>query len=281
MTPAMKDSFYLNPCRSWLRRAGILGIIKWFFRFPLYWRYFEYRLKRPSQLEVGAGPVRAKMNVADSVEYAFILNFRQDRKLLEKLLYRLKPGDTCWDVGANMGLYTVLFSRQTGESGEVVSFEPEEKAFRRLQENLSLNGISNVTPLKLALGRKSGQMKLQLTEHHGYGTHSLVLGEQDPEKVSGCMISVRAGDELRKEKNMKVPALIKLDVEGAEEEVLAGLGGTLKDPVCRTAACEVHLSILESKGLGDAPKRIIQFLKECGFEKFEWPSPSHFVAYKS
>jgi hypothetical protein len=78
---------------------------------------------------------------------------------------------------------------------------------------------------------------------------------------------------------LRTPALIKVDVEGAEEEVLHGLSRTLAGPSCHTLLCEVHFAQLEARGHREAPARIESSLRSHGF-RIRWLDASHLLATK-
>jgi FkbM family methyltransferase len=135
------------------------------------------------------------------------------------VLHFLRPTDLFVDVGANIGAFTVLASGSIGS--RVVSFEPATATFTSLLSNIRLNGISDrVTAHNMAVGRADGV--LQFSE--GLGTEN----------------SVQMGGEAKNSKTVKVgalnqllahaePALIKIDVEGFETEVIAGAADVLKN----------------------------------------------------
>ena len=71
--------------------------------------------------------------------------------------------------------------------------------------------------------------------------------------------------------------MLKIDVEGFEEDVIKGLGGALARPECRAVLIEVHFAILEERGERHAPARMQRFLRERGFH-VEWTDASHLAA---
>ncbi|MBI3590565.1 MAG: FkbM family methyltransferase [Candidatus Melainabacteria bacterium] len=221
------------------------------------------------------------LNTEDKREYVRVLSVCQDKHILKTLLENLKPGETCWDVGSNIGLYTVLLAKAVGEKGKVVAFEPEEKSFERLLQNVELNKLGNVCPFRMALGQKNEKMQLKVHGHYASGAHSLVVSNGSSSNANECeSVDVVQGDDLIVKKNLEIPKVIKIDVEGAEEDVLVGLKSTLHDKRCSLVVCEVHFSILASSGRKDVPLKIIQYLKDCGFNNLTWLDPSHLAARK-
>jgi len=140
---------------------------------------------------------------------------RAQRAALERLV---EPGMRVLDVGANLGLYTVLLARRVGPAGRVVAFEPDPELCALLRENCALNGCANVDAHALALGRRSERLRL----------HRLVLNSGDNSLGS------RDGDWFREEVEVEVVALddhlpdlradfVKIDVQGWEVDVLSGM----------------------------------------------------------
>jgi len=169
--------------------------------------------------------------------------------------------DVFWDVGAKVGMYSVLADRV----GKIIAFEPEEKCFRQLSSNTS--SLPNIRCFNLALGNENKKMKLKVAEGKK-GTHTLLYDGKGKFEV----VSVRKGDSLKIPK----PNIIKIDVEGFEEEVLNGMRKTLKNPDCRIVVIEIHFSLLEM----GAPKRIVEFLQSFGFN-IKWLGRSHVAAFKA
>lgn len=276
-------AFYLSSARSWVRRLGIVRVVSWLGDARTQRRSRQYQRERPERVWVQVGPWAAELHVAGAVEYARALSVHEDRHILRFLLKHVRRGDACWDVGANVGLYTLLLARAAGEKGTVTSFEPEDRARARLAQNAALNGFRNIRVLGLALGRESTKMGLNASEYYSSGTHQLVkaAGGVSPAPEGMVLVDVAAGDEVLKKERLRVPAVIKIDVEGMEEDVLLGLDETLRRPECRCVVCEVHFSILESRGLQEAPARIGAYLREHGFNHAVWLDHSHLGAYKA
>lgn len=131
-----------------------------------------------------------------------------------------------WDVGANVGLYT-LFAATAG--ADVCAFEPGGETRRRLQANIEENGVGElVRELEVALSDSEGTATLAQTER--LGVRSITDGD-------GETIRTARGDSLD---NIPDPDVVKIDVEGHELAVLDGmrhrLGGV------RVAYVEVHLA---------------------------------------
>lgn len=130
------------------------------------------------------------------------------------------------DVGANTGLYT-LAARCLNSNATVISFEPVERVFRRLQRNLELNGY-NVTLEQVAVSDISGTARLyDLSSEHEY-TASLERSMlKDSDDVIEYTVPTKRLDDVLSSTGFSSTDLIKIDVELFEPQVLLGLGNYL------------------------------------------------------
>lgn len=132
----------------------------------------------------------------------------------------LKEGMTVLDLGANIGYYSLLAGKQIGEKGKVFAFEPWHESFSLLQKNIEVNGFKNIIPVAKAVSNQCGRQKLFLSndplEHH--------LGRESGSKF--IEIDVTSVDEFMEGRNIPVD-LVKMDVEGAEMNVLEGMAETI------------------------------------------------------
>jgi len=129
-----------------------------------------------------------------------------------------------FDIGANIGVYTLLASRQGGI--QVISFEPHPYTFSLLKENVVLNHISDrVDCLQMALGKDVGQ--IYFSNVPGSPVNH-VLTHEGATGVSKILVNVTRGDVFCSEHGL-VPEIMKLDVEGFEDSVLEGFGKILDE----------------------------------------------------
>jgi FkbM family methyltransferase len=139
----------------------------------------------------------------------------------------LKPGMTFYDLGANVGFLTVIAARLVGPSGKVVSFEPVSSNLKQIEHNLKLNDFRNVVVRSEALGGIDGQGRFLLSTEPNFG--KLESAGLPPVKHCGdTTVVVRTLDSIASEQRLPAPDVIKIDVEGAETEVLRGATSVLK-----------------------------------------------------
>lgn len=127
----------------------------------------------------------------------------------------LKDGDCFIDVGANIGLMSFYSSKIVGNNGRVISFEPTKKYHDDLNAGIKKNGMTNILPLKLALGKEKGSFPIYFNDV----CPSLIkTSETDDFEI----IQVEVLDDILKANNVSKVKLIKIDVEGFELEVVKG-----------------------------------------------------------
>ena len=128
------------------------------------------------------------------------------------------PGSVALDVGAYMGTHAMLMGRLAGAAGRVYAFEPQRKVFRELRHNVRLNGLEDVvTPLRYALGAEHAIVELD-APRQGFYEGGVAVGD------GGDRVEMRTLDSF----GFKDVSLLKIDVEGFEDAVLAGAAETIR-----------------------------------------------------
>jgi FkbM family methyltransferase len=137
--------------------------------------------------------------------------------LIERLL---APGMVFLDVGAHVGQYTLVASRQVGGNGQVHSFEPDPNTFRWLAGNVRLNHLQNVHVNQMALSDQAGRKRFYFAMPHDIGSNSL----SRPVNDSGhfCEVTCTTVDEYVEANQLDKVHLIKVDIEGAEFAMFTG-----------------------------------------------------------
>ncbi len=140
----------------------------------------------------------------------------------ETLLFRwlVDPGSVVIDVGANWGYFTLLAAQRTGCSGRVVALEPNPDLFARLRANVATNGYANVTCLPIAAAEQPGQ--IPFVDGGSMGNSGLSRAARDTERADFVAPSATV-DALIEDAGIERVRLVKIDVEGAEAQVLAGM----------------------------------------------------------
>ncbi|MCJ7643549.1 MAG: FkbM family methyltransferase [Candidatus Aminicenantes bacterium] len=230
-----------------------------------------FNLGRPrhGQVKMTVGGEEARFFARNYEQLRYLKRFSDEEgineaRILRLLLEVLKPRDTVYDIGANIGTHTVFIAKRIGPSGQVISFEPDSDIAQILEGHVRLNRLKNVTVFRLALGNREYEGDLFVDEKIGRGSTSLIA--TDGKTFSGRASVVR-GDRIVAEKRLPVPRAVKIDVEGYEIEVLEGLERTLRHDECSYLCCEIHPALLPqgrtqsdvfriARGLGFSPMGI-------------------------
>jgi len=138
----------------------------------------------------------------------------------------LRPGMTFVDAGAHVGHYTLLASDLIGAGGRVIAFEPHPLLVQVLRRNVERAGCANATVSELALGRASGAVDLILHPCDNFGASSLRADTQAGHRPRAPVELTTLDDYLERAGGPKVD-VVKLDVEGAELDVIDGARATL------------------------------------------------------
>ena len=129
-------------------------------------------------------------------------------------------GATVMDVGANVGFYTLIASRQVGSQGRVVAIEPNERNLTFLRRHVAMNACAQVSIVAAAAGRMDGSTHFTQGTNPSMG-HVSVDGAE--------LVSLRSLDSLKKELRLGRVEVMKIDVEGFELDVLEGAATILSE----------------------------------------------------
>ena len=184
-----------------------------------------------------------------------------------RMFEALREGDVVWDVGANIGVISLLLAGHTkGGSSRVHSFEPEPQNFDQLVKNIAANDWTDrIVAHQLALGDHAGEIELFVRGGPGEGRHSTVESGGSTGSIRVPLDTAAAFAST----HAAPPDLMKIDVEGAEGRVLSGMDALLRESRPRDLFLEVH-----PKGEGDRMPdgtTIHDWLVERGFERV-WDS---------
>lgn len=157
-----------------------------------------------------------------------------EMKTTELFIKLIGKGSTVVDVGANIGFFTLLAARLVGEKGIVLSFEPEPASFSLLTKSVERNNFDNVKLFQRCISNLDGQRQLHLSVTHNKGLHSIATDLGGP---SIPVQSVRL-DTVASGLRIGSIDLLKIDVEGAEPEVLEGAERLLSESRVRNIIME-------------------------------------------
>jgi FkbM family methyltransferase len=194
-----------------------------------------------------------------------------EARFSRELLGALRPSDTVWDVGANVGVYAAQFADRG--AANVICFEPAPAAVTALRSRFSQGSRVRIVPIALSNQRGSAAFAADGASPNNQ------IGPSDG-SVPTIEIQVRSGDEALTEFDLPHPNVIKIDVEGYELEVVEGLSNVLSSDQVRSVFIEVHFALLHRRKLDEAPGTILQKLRQHGF-RVRWVDPSHIGAHRA
>lgn len=143
------------------------------------------------------------------------------------IVRNVSVGQTVLDIGANVGLYTLLLARQVGTTGRVIAFEPGPKSYSLLVQNIALNGYTNVCAENVAVSERAGTVDLYVCRTGE--SDNRIAGTLNPtdnwDKMSIRSIDI---DTYLDQNGIAEVDFIKMDIQGAELFALRGMEQTLR-----------------------------------------------------
>jgi FkbM family methyltransferase len=159
------------------------------------------------------------------IEWSLLSSGTYEDEINKLIRISLKPGDNALDIGGNIGLQSIRMAQCVGDAGIVYSFEPLAYLQEKFKRNLSLNRATCVTLFPYALSDSEGEADFRI-DHNlwNQGTFSLSSKGDGPETQR---VLIKVADQMTEIQTLNSLALIKIDVEGFEYQVLRGLKQTL------------------------------------------------------
>jgi len=177
----------------------------------------------------------------------------------------LRPGMVFLDIGAHHGLYSLVAAKRLGADSTVVAFEPSQNEFRRLRLHLRSNGMRSVRAEPIALGATSSNQKFfQIIS--GDNTRGGLRPPASSDRVLETSVETACLDDYLRRRAVNRVDLVKLDVEGAELEVLQGASVVLAKfrPIF---ICEVLDTTTQAWGYN--AREIVLMFRRYDFRLFE------------
>jgi len=203
--------------------------------------------------------VRLRFRPNDLTCYYF---FRKDYETpLRDLIGALPAGGVFIDVGANVGNYSILSSRQVGESGLVVGFEPVATTYIRYLNHLAINQARNVIPCNVAVSATPGSAEMVFSSDSGLSY--VGRRESSPGRQSQRCAMVALDDFLPALIGDREIDLMKVDVEGAELGVLRGARRLLQTRKVKRLFVEIFPANLAR--FGATREELWAFMEEQGY----------------
>ncbi|RJP28039.1 MAG: FkbM family methyltransferase [Candidatus Omnitrophota bacterium] len=207
------------------------------------------------------------VRIIDGIGHVYIHNrhkeFFLDPPLKEitwwkKIIDEVRPGDTVVDAGSYIGILAVLLAKKTGESGEVIAFEPNPVNFEVLKENIALNEVLNIVkPLNIALAANKSILRInkEFSESH-------IISHTENNSGASFTVESQAMDNIFTEKKIDI---LKIDTEGFEMDILLGAKNILlrESGYPRFIAIECHPYLWPNYGVDS--HKLTAILKNAGY----------------
>ena len=188
-----------------------------------------------TQIETGAGKGLWMQLYPRTAE--LLVHGSSEPCVQEFILDRLKPGMVFYDLGTNLGFFSLVAARLVGPAGCVYGFEPDPEIAQRVRSNAEHNGFKNFTHVEAAVWRETGTVTFARSDESSSldrGTGQITTLSEQSRAIAVPSIAL---DDFAK--TARHPDLIKCDVEGAEVEVLRG-GTKLLSERHPAIVCEIH-----------------------------------------
>jgi FkbM family methyltransferase len=250
--------------------SGLRGLFRWYLsKFPLrdgkafFYERFHTSLTPTDRYAVTRldKGFAMKLDLADpeqlKVYFYGHYHERYEAELVQKLL---SGDDVFWDVGANVGYFTLVAATALANRGQIVAFEPGKNAYERLTENLALNSYENIQTFPVAVTDGEGEAVLHLAGDIADSSANLYQAAQAQAGQEVCRTV--ALDHFLAAEGLRPPDLIKLDAEGAELAVLQGAQGLMAN------SPPLWLMEMEEKNLaaaGASKAAVAEFLTGYGY----------------
>jgi FkbM family methyltransferase len=192
-------------------------------------RYFRFnRLTEPKAIRWRTG-LDVVLVPGEQISQALYVSGMYEPCTTAVLKHVLHEGDTFVDIGANIGLISMVASRFVGASGSVISFEPSSRELARLRQHVEHNGLSNVRPVQAALGRHEGSAVLRVAGvgHSGLNTIEKRFMYPGVEEAYTETVPVVRLDDALTQLGVGRVHVLKIDVEGGEHDVIEGARETI------------------------------------------------------
>jgi len=197
------------------------------------WHRIKQKLKREIEIFDGQRTFMFRCDHIHELRRAMRI-FIKEPGTIEWIKKSLRPGDVFYDIGSNIGIYTIFAANFVGDQGKIYSFEPHSVNFSRLLDNIDANHFFNrIIPCNFALHDEKGYFDFVYSEYEaGSANHQLIQDNKNKTNGGDSKIAelkfATTIDDLIENKKIRPPQHIKIDVDGNEMSILKGMSQLLK-----------------------------------------------------
>ncbi len=207
-----------------------------------------------------------RFHVNNPVEMYRLQQFGGEKDQLEAFLTLLRNDDVLYDIGASVGAWSIPAAAKS-TAGKIISFEPDPENQLCLRANYELNGLNNYQIMPIALGDKPGELELFTA-----GAYAASPSLKPVNKISSSIkVKIETVDDLLARREIPLPTVVKIDIEGAEMMALQGMANLLRsNQKPRALVLELHPLFLPA--FDTSLTAIFKFLIENGYQIAELAS---------
>ncbi len=184
----------------------------------------------------------------DTVEFKFINSI-------------IRPNDVVFDIGANIGIYSLWFSKCINNNGRIFSFEPDEANMERFKYIIGLNNINSIYPQQIALSNSIGKAKFSM----GLDEQNGLLNDSHASIEQFKMVNTNTIDNFCAENTVDVINYMKMDVEGAEWFVLNGALSMLTQQKIKIIQLEINNQLIK---YNISVKQLVDYMNAFGYKLY-------------
>lgn len=171
----------------------------------------------------------------------------------------IEPGSNVFDIGANIGYFSLVIGRLVGSTGRVYCFEPDPSNFSLLQKNVTTNKYEHIECFEAAISDATGQLELYLSEDN-QADHRLYFSNEGRASVKVDSLALGMWKP-------EVPiAFIKMDIQGAERRAFAGMAERIKRD---KPSMVIEFWPYGIEKAGDQPEAVLEFLEENNYVLYQ------------
>lgn len=245
-----------------LYRSGGVGEVsrgvRDFLRNNVPYYYTVRNLRTPDRRTLVVGTVSVRLDTSTPALVKRFAIVETERSLVADFVREVDASDVCWDVGANVGVFACLAAAR---GADTAAFDPVPANAEMIRRNAAHNDLS-IHVFETALGAESGTARIPNPDADGAGAN-FSLSTTDDVGVPTLDVSVSTGDHYVTDEDVSPPTVLKIDVEGAEADVLDGLSGVFADDPPRVVYVEIHEAKLP--GFGASADAVRDRLRDAGF----------------
>ncbi len=229
-----------------------------------WWAALRLRLGLEKPTLVRGGALQGRSFYQGASEESYIEG-TNEVPVQDALAELLAPGDVFYDIGANVGYFSVVAAGIVGSTGGVVAFEPVPVNALYVRRNAAINDMA-IDVREQAVGERSGPGVLNVAAYSGGSALEGV--DVPPDRVGTMTVEVVSIDDLVAARSVPPPTVVKVDVEGGEMLVLRGMQRTLAD--CRPALV-LEFDGEDAASVADKAAACIELLQTAGYAVKELP----------